>query len=181
MNVLKNLTHRDSLGWWLNDAGLTGQGVEVGVLAGQFSRKILSTWKGANLFMVDPLVPHPGYLEKHDKIDFDDCVSQILNLQKETERAVLVRKFSVEAASKFVNNSLDFVYIDAAHDYRNVLADLDAWTPKVKPGGLVGGHDFYTSHEHGACCDVDRAVIRWCKERNIVFSVTPCSSWWYIK
>ncbi len=49
---------------------------------------------------------------------------------------------SVEAAPAFGNRSLDFVFIDAAHDYANVKADINAWWPKVKVGGWIGGHDY---------------------------------------
>lgn len=49
---------------------------------------------------------------------------------------------SLEAASQFEDNSLDFVHIDASHDYKNVLADIRAWYPKVKPGGFITGDDY---------------------------------------
>jgi hypothetical protein len=37
---------------------------------------------------------------------------------------------------------LDFVFLDAAHDYDNVKADITAWRSKVKSGGYLGGHDY---------------------------------------
>jgi len=49
---------------------------------------------------------------------------------------------SLKAASQFEDNSLDFVHIDASHDYENVLADIEAWYPKVKPGGFITGDDY---------------------------------------
>ncbi len=53
-----------------------------------------------------------------------------------------VQKPSVDAAGDFADGSLDFVYIDAAHDPVSVSADIRAWWPKVKPGGFLGGHDY---------------------------------------
>jgi hypothetical protein len=49
---------------------------------------------------------------------------------------------SVKAAQCLPDNSLDFVFIDADHSYEGCSADIAAWAPKVKPGGLVGGHDY---------------------------------------
>lgn len=56
-----------------------------------------------------------------------------------------VRSTSLEAATSYKDNSLDFVYIDASHEYKDVLADIRAWTPKIKRGGILAGHDFTTA------------------------------------
>lgn len=53
-----------------------------------------------------------------------------------------VRLPSVEAARLYADGSLDFCFIDAAHDYESVRDDLAAWEPKVKPGGVLAGHDW---------------------------------------
>jgi hypothetical protein len=37
----------------------------------------------------------------------------------------------------------DVVYIDADHSYESVLADINAWTPHVRRGGILCGHDFF--------------------------------------
>lgn len=49
---------------------------------------------------------------------------------------------SVQAARWFDDNTLDFVWIDADHGAEAVYRDLCAWWPKVKPGGLLAGHDW---------------------------------------
>ncbi len=52
-----------------------------------------------------------------------------------------IKAFSLEAATKFEDGSLDCVYIDANHDYPQCKEDILAWLPKVKPGGWICGHD----------------------------------------
>lgn len=49
---------------------------------------------------------------------------------------------SAEAASNFAEQSCDVVFIDAGHSYQNVHADILAWLPKVKRGGILAGHDY---------------------------------------
>lgn len=57
------------------------------------------------------------------------------------DRIHVVSRSSVEAARDFADESLDFVMIDASHDFRSVRADVRAWYPKVKRGGLLAGDD----------------------------------------
>jgi len=63
-----------------------------------------------------------------------------------------IRSLSVDASKLYSDNSLDFVWIDAAHDYDNVYNDLIHWYPKVKSGGYIGGHDYHKN------CGVEDAV-----------------------
>lgn len=49
---------------------------------------------------------------------------------------------SVAAAAQFEDDSLDFVFLDADHTYEGVKADILAWLPKVKPGGMLAGDDY---------------------------------------
>ena len=45
------------------------------------------------------------------------------------------------AAATYQDGSLDFVFIDGQHTYEAVCEDIDAWLSKVKPGGVLAGHD----------------------------------------
>lgn len=55
-----------------------------------------------------------------------------------------IRKSSVEAAKDYRDESLDVVFIDACHTYQCVHDDINAWMPKVKPGGFIAGHDIHS-------------------------------------
>jgi hypothetical protein len=59
-----------------------------------------------------------------------------------SERRTIHRQASVQAAASFDDGSLDFVVIDAEHGYESVVADITAWLPKLKPGGILFGHDY---------------------------------------
>lgn len=182
MNTTEIITHRDMLGDWLNRRGLKGIGAEIGSASGVFAARILSTWEGKELHLIDPWenLPANEYLEKHDTINYEKWYQDCVELSRQDERAKLHKLRSAEAAKEFGLSSLDFVYIDGNHDYPHVMDDLDTWSIKVKRGGLLGGHDFYTHVTDGHFCEVSGAVIRWMREHGLVFSVTPCTSWWAV-
>lgn len=41
----------------------------------------------------------------------------------------------------------DIIHLDGAHDFESVIADLRAWWPLLRPGGLLIGDDYY-EHTH---------------------------------
>jgi len=49
---------------------------------------------------------------------------------------------SIDAASRYNRDSFHLIYIDASHEYADVKRDIKAWLPKVKPGGVIAGHDY---------------------------------------
>lgn len=63
-------------------------------------------------------------------------------------RMKVLKGNSVDLSSQFEDQSLDFVFIDANHTYEAVKADIRAYLPKVKPGGVLAGHDYHpVEHE----------------------------------
>jgi SAM-dependent methyltransferase len=79
------------------------------------------------------------------KLDVLDCEMSKhgtrVNLRDFDRIGNLIEKDSVAAADAIENGSYDFVFIDADHSYASVRRDVDAWLPKVKPGGIIAGHD----------------------------------------
>jgi len=54
----------------------------------------------------------------------------------------LVQDFSYNIIDNYPNNYFDFIYIDASHEYDDVKRDIEISLPKIKNGGLIGGHDY---------------------------------------
>jgi|TARA_B110000444_G_scaffold221487_1_gene222880 hypothetical protein len=83
-----------------------------------------------------------------DKLQFQpDSVNSeyLINLQewaKDYEgRAFFHRHFTTHAHKFFNDGELDFIFVDAGHEYEDVKADIQAWYPKIKKGGYMIGHD----------------------------------------
>jgi len=78
------------------------------------------------------------------------------------ERVRQIKKLSCDGAADIENESCDLVFIDANHSYETTLDDLQRYWPKVRPGGILIGHDFSTRFP-----GVIRAVENW-EERSRV-------------
>lgn len=117
------------------------RGAEIGIEQGEFSERICQQVPGVHLTCVDAWAPYRGYREHvtAEKLDgfYEAAVARLTPYGCE-----LVRAFSVEAAKGVPDGSLDFVFVDANHTLPHVMADIAAWAPKVRTGGIVAGHDF---------------------------------------
>ena len=78
-------------------------------------------------------------------MDWDDA-EEHFGMAKKSLRpfdAQIIKKTSMQAAAEDVPKwSLDFVYIDANHDFNHVMQDIIIWSDRVRPGGIVSGHDY---------------------------------------
>ena len=100
----------------------------------------VDTWEGTvgdehlkNLKEKLPKPPYEVFLENVKKSGIEKYISS----RKTT---------SLQAAQSFKDESIDFVFIDAAHSYRHIMDDIKAWYPKVKKGGVISGHDYMPTH-----------------------------------
>jgi hypothetical protein len=156
------------------------RGVELGVYEGDYLEILKNSIPNFDLTGVDAWLPYVGYR--------DYGPSHIANAYEKAKARAgkmgvpLIRAFSVEANRQFENESLDFIYIDANHDFAHVIEDLNAWNPKIKKGGIISGSGFYKSKwtRHG----VWHAIQAWCRYVNVPLCITTgdeTPSWFYIK
>jgi len=70
------------------------------------------------------------------------------NLEDSGVRDIItdVKGCSWDVASQFKDSFFDFVFIDGDHSYSGVCKDINAWLPKVKYGGIIGGHDYFNAN-----------------------------------
>ena len=50
-------------------------------------------------------------------------------------------------AERYPDEYFDFIYVDARHDFKGVTVDMEAWWPKLRPGGIFAGRDYMTQAE----------------------------------
>jgi predicted O-methyltransferase YrrM len=164
------------------------RGVEVGVYEGVFSKCILEKTSIDELHGIDPWVNTAG--------EFEEATYKMAKtvLQPFGKRCMLHIAPSPVAAEMFDDESLDFVYIDGDHSYEATLKDIKAWTPKVKKGGIVAGHDY--ADKGNAVCrkfvveekdqrqkEVKKAVREFISNNPYVLNVTmeQACAWWFVK
>jgi hypothetical protein len=130
---------------------------EIGAFAGE-SAEVFSRYFSA-VHCVDPWKDFLGDYTSLEEIEwsFDERVAACGNIVKH-------KGTSEEFAPTVEEGSLDFVYIDGNHDYESVRQDIALWTPKVRSGGFVGGHDY--GQEPG----VTRSVIESFVVPEVVFA-----------
>ena len=89
-------------------------------------------------------------------------------------KCVFIRQKSADAAD-LVPNGLDFLYIDGNHMQEYVEKDIKLYYPKVRRGGMFGGHNYQPENP-----GVMKAVYAFFKKRNLTFRVDR-NDWWVIK
>lgn len=129
--------NRTILAQTLNELGFK-VGAEIGVAEGYHAEILCREIPKLHLFCVDAWEKYPGYEEYQEPEKcYQEAVERLAPYACE-----FWRRYSMAAARVFENNTLDFVYIDAAHDFKNVADDIVEWSKKVRPGGIVFGHDY---------------------------------------
>lgn len=148
---------RQTLATWFAELDFN-IGAEVGVERGVYSEILCRANPKLSLFLVDPWKAYRGYREHVSQKKLDGFV-EITKDKLKDFNVHIVRKFSLDAVKDFENESLDFVYIDANHEFSHVVADICAWVPKVREGGIVAGHDYIRRKNKSYAMHVVPAVV----------------------
>ena len=153
---------------------------EVGVDRGEFALMFLNRFPQCEEYWgVDEYRPYP-------EMAYDRQADRDIALQRlapHGRRFKLIRESSTDAAGYFAHGSLDFVYLDGAHDYESVKADIKAWWPKLSDRGILAGHDWTDQPHHAG---VKRAVTEFAgqAERTVYLTLVDgyraeeCPSWY---
>lgn len=120
--------------------------VEIGSYCGSGTLIINEIFTNSKIYCVD------GWEKYIESCSVYDIEKQGIELQeaenlfdqrtKNIPNIIKNKRFSLEFVNDVENNSVDLIYIDGNHDYEFVKNDLIAWLPKIKLGGVIGGHDW---------------------------------------
>jgi hypothetical protein len=123
---------------------------EVGVWLGRsliyLAQRLQSLGKKVNLLAVDHFKGEPGIPEHQSVVSAHGGSIRAefeanLNRCGVRDMVTICDGDSVDQAATVADGFLDFVFIDAAHDYNSIKQDLAAWSTKIKPDGIIAGHD----------------------------------------
>lgn len=120
---------------------------EVGVWKGHavsfLARELLTRTDQFEIYAIDLWERHPL---GESWFAYTPHIYEIYNRNLERagvrHKIVDVKEDSARAAARFPDGFFDAVFIDAAHDEGSVRRDIAAWRPKVRPGGILAGHDY---------------------------------------
>jgi hypothetical protein len=148
-------------------------GAEIGTAFGINAESILKILNIRKLYLVDP---YEFYVQDEKPIE------QFLNAKEEAMKRLEPFKDKLQwiflksdGAVSMIPDNLDFVYIDGNHEYSFVKSDIENYYPKVKAGGVIGGHDFRGNY-FGLMC----AVLTFCMNNNLKLHA-QMPDWWLVK
>ncbi|MFT6850815.1 MAG: hypothetical protein ACJATA_001631 [Sphingobacteriales bacterium] len=138
-----------------------GIAAEMGVDEGGFSQKILKYSDPQKLHLID------FWGSKRYNTDKKQQVHSLFKTHLESGKVEINLGLSTDVYSDFSDNYFDWIYIDTAHSYAVTKLELELYESKIKPGGIIAGHDFMTGNWNGNIrYGVIESVYEFCVNRN---------------
>lgn len=163
------------------------RGAEIGVAQGRYSELLCKKIPNLKLYCIDSWTV--GKDARSKEIGAEVAMKRYAEAWGKLHPlgCILIRKLSLDAVKEFEDESLDFVYIDACHEYDYVMQDIIEWTKKVRRGGIVAGHDYYDFTRSGVVEAVNDYTRYHKKKLNIIPKVEGSHSdnrhpnWWFVR
>ena len=124
---------------WANESGANGSAVEVGTFSGENAVVMAQYFK--SVVTVDPWANGYDKDDHASNADMAEVEKKYFERIADFSNISHMKLTSLEGVKKFDDGSLDLVYLDGDHQTEAVVADIDAWKPKVRKGGILAGHD----------------------------------------
>lgn len=160
---MRTIRRRHHIPEFLKENNLNGIVCEIGVYRGDFLKHLLRTAKNT-IYAIDPWLASsdPSVTGgKETQAEMDGMYQSVLawTLKYPMDPMLNVwRMTSRDAAKCFLDGGVDFAYIDANHSFAAVQEDIGLWWPKIRPGGILAGHDYVTHQSIGFDFGVVKAV-----------------------
>jgi len=157
---LTEINSRSDIPIWLKSENLKII-AEIGVRNGNHLKSLLKA-SPEKLIVID-IWDDDGILAHNDvKYSTEQlkiCADTVLKLSTQYQCIDIRLGYSSDVVKKFDDGFFDFIYIDADHTYDGVMQDMVNWWPKIKQGGVMGGHDYtLRKNAHGLIFGVVQAV-----------------------
>ena len=125
--------------------------VEIGVQTGHFADIIIKQWPSLKQYYGIDVWKHQENYKDGANVEENQQIKYYENaldyLKKYGTKIHLIRNYSNLAVTLFKDKSIDFIYVDARHDFCGVYEDLSLYYPKLKCNGIMAGHDYHTAEE----------------------------------
>jgi hypothetical protein len=167
--------------------------MEIGVEKGEFSKIIFENLSPIKLYLVDPFentvdpitnvefYTNLPWATKQKTVYSDqtcyDIVSKLFDKEIKDDVVIIDRNLSTNAIQNYEDETFDFIYIDACHLYESVLWDMENYFPKLKKGGILGGHDYFDCPGFGVIRAVDEFCLKYGYEITFLVESSQSGDW----
>jgi len=116
---------------------------ELGVDKGDFSRQILINNQPKKLHLIDVWDSERYNQEKRKEVELKFENEIVL------QNVVINFGYSTSVVDIFEDSYFDWIYIDTNHSYETTKEELKLYSPKIKKGGIIAGHDYVVGYWNG--------------------------------